>query len=230
MIKGVVFDIDDTLYLEQDYVKSGFTEVSRYIGDNTGIYQHEIFSYLWELFLDGVRSNTFNHLLNDYPALKSQFGIPELVEVYRSHLPKITLLPDIRLLLVSLRQSGYRLGVVSDGFLQSQQAKVRALGLETLVDTIQLTDKWGKDFWKPHPRAYERCAEELKLSHSELCYIADNTVKDFIAPNELGWLTIKINIPGQQYSSLKVGSLSQRPDYSIRSYNEVLSIISRKTP
>ncbi len=230
MIKGVVFDIDDTLYLEQDYVKSGFAEVGHYIGNKAGINQGEVFRYLWKSYLNGIRSNTFNHLLDDYPVLGSQFEIPELVEVYRAHLPEIAILPDALRLLVSLRKSGYRLGVISDGFVTSQQAKASALGLETLVDTIQLTDKWGRDFWKPHPRAYETCASELQLSHSELCYIADNTDKDFIAPNQLGWLTIKINIPGQQYSSLNVASLHQKPDYSIRNFNEVLSIINGKTP
>jgi putative hydrolase of the HAD superfamily len=224
MIKGVIFDLDDTLYLERDYIISGFIAVSRYIDDNTGIDQDEVFDYLWQAHSKGVRGNTFNGLLEDYQNLADRFEVQELVDVYRNHEPEITLLPDATRLLITLRKEGYYLGVISDGFLLGQQLKVKALKLETLVDTIVLTDRWGREFWKPHLRAFEKCAQDLALSHSELCYVADNPVKDFIAPNQLGWLTIKINLPGQNYSSSNLLFSYQQPKYTIRSHIEVLKL------
>ncbi len=228
MIKGVIFDIDDTLYLEKDYVKSGFTAVSRYIEDKTSIDRNTMFDSLWQAFLDGVRRNTFNLLLENHPALVSHFTIHELVDVYRNHEPSIQLLPEVRRLLINLRNKGYRLGIVSDGFLQSQQLKVRALGLEKLVDTIQLTDKWGREYWKPHPRGFEACAKELGVRHNELCYIADNTEKDFVSPRQLGWFTIHAMVPGQQYKSSRNILPSAKPDHVIVDFNKALLLIEQR--
>ena len=41
-IKGVIFDLDDTLYSEKEYVKSGYKAVSEYLG---GGYQERLWSY-----------------------------------------------------------------------------------------------------------------------------------------------------------------------------------------
>src|SRR5207248_4702538 len=100
-----------------------------------------------------------------------------LVDIYRSHRPNISLLPGVLQLLESLRSASYRLAIISDGPVQSQRAKVQALGLEPLVDRILLTDEWGSDFWKPHHRAFELLESEWSCSPKELVYVGDNPKK-----------------------------------------------------
>lgn len=194
VMRGVVFDMDDTLCLERDYVKSGFRAVARHAAPEN---PEPVFDALWQMFESGVRGDTFNRLLEQFPEVAAQCAIPDLVEAYRSHAPDIDIIPAMRDLLVRLRQEGVKLGLLSDGPLVSQQTKVDALGVAELVDYVVLTDAMGRECWKPSPAGFERLARELELEHCELAYIGDNPTKDFIAPNTLGWQTIRLRLAGQ---------------------------------
>src|SRR5207249_9586322 len=80
-----------------------------------------------------------------------------------------------------------RTAIISDGPLAAQQRKVEALGLQAWFDPILLTDRWGRDFWKPHERAF-REIEALTAAGGAACaYLGDNPQKDFVAPSRLGW-------------------------------------------
>ena len=54
------------------------------------------------------------------------------------------------------------------------------------------TDQLGREFWKPHPRAFELITHWLDVDYDEAVYIADNPNKDFIAPNKLGMHSLRI--------------------------------------
>src|SRR5438105_4418137 len=62
LVEGVVFDLDDTLYLEREYVRSGFLYVASTLHGKGGVHQAEIFESLWGLFEVGIRPNTFDRL------------------------------------------------------------------------------------------------------------------------------------------------------------------------
>ena len=158
-LRGVVLDLDDTLYLERDYVRSGFAAVAA-TSDPGATPTPQVADHLWRRFTSGERGSHFDDLLASDPALAGRVEVPELVEVYRHHAPDIRLLPGVRDLLAGLRAAGRRTAVISDGALAGQQAKVRALGLEDLVDgPVVLTDTWGREGWKPHPRAFVHVEE-----------------------------------------------------------------------
>ena len=74
---AIIFDMDDTLYLERDYVKSGFDAVGLAL-DCPGFG-----TFCWERFLDGVRGNTFDLALAAFPGVHAE--IRDLVDVYRRH-------------------------------------------------------------------------------------------------------------------------------------------------
>jgi putative hydrolase of the HAD superfamily len=193
--RGVVFDMDDTLYLERDYVQSGFRAVARQV---SGLAEETaVFARLWEMFETGVRGDSFDRLLDLFPRLGKAYDVAALVAVYRNHVPEISLLPEMAALLSELRKRGMALGVLSDGPLASQQAKADALGLDSLVDRVLLTDSLGRESWKPSTAGFEVLAKALRIPHSELVYVGDNPEKDFIAPRQLHWLTIRLRMAGQ---------------------------------
>jgi putative hydrolase of the HAD superfamily len=196
-IQGIVFDLDDTLYLEREYVRTGFMAVAESLEERAGLCRVELFSYLWGLFEDGVRGESFDRLLKAYPALDRHCRVADLVDTYRTHRPAIALLPGVRDLLENLAGRGYRMGLLSDGPLVCQQSKVQALGLESHLAPIALTGYWGREYWKPHPRGYEQFGSAWGLAARQLLYVADNPEKDFITPRRLGWRTIRVRMPGQ---------------------------------
>ena len=85
---GVVFDLDDTLYLERDYVKSGFRAVAETAVQGSGVGAAEAFDFLWDGFLEGSRGSSFDALLERYPELAQNVEVVALVKRYREHAPR----------------------------------------------------------------------------------------------------------------------------------------------
>ena len=61
MIAGVMLDVDDTLYLERDYVRSGFEAVAEWCRDEWGV--ADVGERAWALFLGGRRRTTLTDAL-----------------------------------------------------------------------------------------------------------------------------------------------------------------------
>ena len=199
-ILAVVFDLDDTLYAERDYVRSGYTAVSRHLQESLG--RTDDFSgWLWKRFEAGHTAGAFNALGEHFDLDLDTERILDLVGVYREHTPDIQPLEGMVDLLQSLRDAGRPLGLLSDGFLPAQQIKLDALGVGTLFDAICFTEAMGRDAWKPSAAGFKAVAEDLNVPHAACAYVSDNPAKDFVAPNALGWLTIQYRFPGQIHAN-----------------------------
>jgi len=197
MIKTVVFDLDDTLYDELDYCRSGFKAVAEFLSNLVDVLSpEEIFDSLWQQFTAGNRTKTFNAALDDLGVSYDDQLIPKLIKTYRSHNPKIKLPDDSAKVLRQLSKK-YTLALLTDGFLPAQQLKVQALKIENYFKCIIYTEQLGRQFWKPSPLGFEKLMQELNAKPQNTAYVADNEEKDFIAPNKLGFLTIQITRPAR---------------------------------
>jgi putative hydrolase of the HAD superfamily len=196
----VVFDIDDTLYLERDYALSGFRAVGRWLEERHAI--AEFTKAAIDLFDAGRRGNVFDLAIASLGRPDASVLVPAMVDVYRAHEADIRLATDASALLSGLHGQ-CRLACITDGPVASQSAKVRALGLAEWLTPIVLTDVWGPSFRKPNPRAFREIESATSLSGSDCLYIADNPIKDFIAPVTLGWRTIRIRRPGSLHEQLE---------------------------
>jgi len=192
-ISLVAFDLDDTLYSERAFVRSGFRVVSDYLV-RAGIADRPLFDDFEVAFQNGVRGNTFNRVLAESGIEPTEELVQRLVAIYQSHRsPYGVVRPDIRLYddadraLADLKARGLRVVLISDGDLLAQETKVRALGLARRMDAIVLTGAWEKRFSKPHPRAFREVAERFSLSPQACVYVADNPTKDFQGPSEALW-------------------------------------------
>lgn len=199
MITTVVFDLDDTLYDEIEYCKSGFAFVAEFLADTRDsslVSRPSFFAVLWEQFTAGNRTKTFNTALEKLSMDYDDKLIGELIEVYRNHKPKITLPQDSRDVLCEL-STKYTLALLTDGFLPGQELKVRALGIEKYFKLIVYTEQLGREYWKPSPAGFEKIMQTLGVKPENTVYIADNEKKDFIAPNKLGFLSIQLIRPAR---------------------------------
>jgi putative hydrolase of the HAD superfamily len=197
MITTVVFDLDDTLYDEIEYCKSGFTAVAEFLANRLdGFSAEQIFNVFWKQFTTGNRTKTFNAALGELKISCDDKLIIKMVELYRNHRPDIELPQDSREVLDRLSKK-YTLGLLTDGFLPAQKLKVGALGIEKYFESIIYTEELGRDCWKPSPTGFIRILDELNAKPENTVYIADNEKKDFIAPNRLGILTIQLIRPAR---------------------------------
>jgi len=134
-------------------------------------------------------------------------AIAQLVERYRFHIPDITPFETIPSLLKQLRLS-YRLGVLTDGPARMQLHKIKALGLVECFDDslVILTDALGPGCGKPSLAGFELIAKRTGVAHSACAYVGDNSAKDFVAPNALGWRTIQYHREHQGHAHKPVAA------------------------
>ncbi len=133
----------------------------------------------------------FNRLLERYRQ-DSQEQVQQLIQLYRTHEPSLQLPRESREILDWIGNQGMKTGVITDGYLVVQKNKVKALGLEDLMDFIICTDSLGREHWKPSPRAFEVILEELGCPSESAIYVGDNPIKDFIPGNLLGMVTVQL--------------------------------------
>ena len=201
MITTVVFDLDDTLYDEIDYCRSGFIASADFVANLPGApTAKRIFDCFWKQFTAGNHTKTFNIALEELGIDYDEKLIGELVKIYRNHTPKITLPADSRDVLGRL-SGKYTLALLTDGFLPAQQLKVQVLGLEKYFKCIIYTEQLGRNCWKPSPAGFEKLMQTLNAKPETICCVADNEEKDFIAPNKLGFLTIQLIRPARIHTA-----------------------------
>ena len=226
MITNVVFDLDDTLYDEVEYCRSGFEAVAEFLADLPDAQPAErIFRAFWKQLTAGNRTKTFNTALDELNIGYDDELIGKLIKVYRNHVPRITLPHDSRELLSRL-SCKYTLALLTDGFLPAQQLKVQTLGIEKYFKCIIYTEQLGREFWKPSLAGFEKLMQTLNANPENIAYVADNEKKDFIAPNKLGFLTVRIIRPAGLHSesSQKPGAAAQ---YTIRQFIQLPTLLEK---
>ena len=174
-IRGVIFDLDDTLYSEKEYVRSGYRAVSDAL---SGGYEKE----LWQLFENGKPA--IDELLRK---LGRENEKQKTLDIYRNHKPQIRLYDGVKELIETLKAKGIKVGIITDGRPEGQRNKIEALDLDQLIDDILITDELGgPQFRKPCDIAFRILQTKWRLPMSEIVYIGDNPAKDFQAPQQIG--------------------------------------------
>jgi len=196
--RAIVFDLDDTLYPEWAFTFSGYQAVARAFAERLGARMDELVARMRELFDTPDRGRVFDVVIAELEVANAESLVPKMIETFRSHKPAIQLHPDADVALTRLHGQ-YSLGLLTDGPLLMQRSKIEALGLQPRFNEIILTDQWGREHWKPHPKAFQEMSARLGVPHAACTYVADNPAKDFLAPNVLGWRTVFVRRPDGIY-------------------------------
>lgn len=218
---GIVFDLDDTLYLERDYAFSGFDAVGEWLRRERGV---EGFERQARSAFAQASTHVLDRALEALGVAAPPALIDQMVSVYRAHTPRIALASDAASFLQRWH-GGWPLAILTDGFHQSQRNKVDALGLTaTRFGPIVYTDEWGRTFWKPHLRGFQSIAASFGLPPDRMVYVADNPAKDFIAPRALGWRTVQVVRPEGVHTRNPVAP-DGHPDTVVHSLDELESAL-----
>ena len=172
----VVFDLDDTLYLEKDYQSSGFQALVNLL---TNLYHVEKES------LEKIVEKGGDVLQGFANEIGCESIKDSLLWFYRLHSPEISLSPSVRSVLDLLESRGVVIVILTDGRSITQRLKLVSLGLDKYPFFI--SDEFG-GFRKPDKTRFNLILKEFPAN--KYIYVGDNVAKDFIAPNELGWISI----------------------------------------
>lgn len=190
MIKAVLFDLDDTLYRERDFVEQAFYHTAVFLAGYLEESPEILTGQMIALMEQEGRGEIFNRLCAGYGA---DVPVQELVRIYRETEPVLSLYPDGEEFLLFLKENKVKTGLVTDGNAEVQHRKIRALGLDERLDAVLASYDLGRS--KPDPEVYMHCLRTLGCRPAEAVYIGDNPLKDFIGARKLGMKTVRIIRP-----------------------------------
>ncbi|TMM53804.1 HAD family hydrolase [Maribacter algarum] len=174
----IVFDLDDTLYNEIDYLKSAYTALAKDLEPENW---EQLYANLFSLY----RNNE-----NPFKYVSENFGVSttELIELYRDHIPNITPFEGVLQKFQIIKDRKGKIAILTDGRSKSQRNKINALGLIPYLDYIVISEEIGSE--KPDKKNFKSIENHFKVKN--YYYIGDNLKKDFITPNQRGWQTIAL--------------------------------------
>lgn len=185
-IDAVIFDLDDTLYSEKQYIRSGYKKIAEYF--NIPDMEEE----MWNCFENGGKA--IDEVLKAHGLISKK---EQALYIYRFQEPKISLYSGVGELLIRIKKKK-KIGIITDGRPEGQRAKLKALNIN--VDKVIITDELsGAEYRKPNPKAFEIMQKELNTEFEKMVYIGDNIKKDFIAPQKLGMKYIWFKNPDGLY-------------------------------
>ena len=205
----IVFDLDDTLCSELDYLISAYKSIAEFLDQSN---PKELFSKAFSLHRKG--QDVFEYLSEEYNVSKEK-----LLKMYRSHSPELKLSTGALELLVSIKNKHGKLAILTDGREVTQRNKLKSLGIDDKFDCITISEVIGHN--KPSKIGFELIEKTIK-GHNYY-YIGDNLNKDFIAPNELNWKTICLIDNGKNIHTQKSLTIReiQKPDDYVYSLEEI---------
>lgn len=209
----VVFDLDDTLYKEIDFLHSGYRAVADRLIRERRLAEDP---YPRMLGLRAQGADVFGTIDRIYG-----LGLPlaDYLALYRNHRPRIALSPGTAATLEALRGRGCTIGLITDGRSVTQRNKIAALGLDAFVapDDIVVSEEFGSE--KPCEANYAHFVR--RYPGATFAYAGDNPRKDFLAPNRLGWQTIcllddgrnihrqRFDLPVEYLPRTKIGNIER---------------------
>ncbi len=221
-IRGIIFDLDDTLYPYRQFVMSGFGAVAEWLEDRTDLPFGRSFPFLKERFDAGERHTNLDTLVERF-GLECKL-LPKIVSIYRKHRPIIRCFPDAEQLIASL-PSHIRKGMVTDGHSQTQRRKLRALGLEGAFSPLLISEEMGPAFRKPSERPYLLVMEQWEMKPSEILVAGDDPSRDLMMPRQLGMNTALVCHPSA--AAGRVGTVGRGcADFVVRDFRKLATILS----
>jgi putative hydrolase of the HAD superfamily len=189
VIRGVLFDLDETLILRSGAIRAFIRDQYRRFANRLGgLSEADYTTRFLEVEKNGVIGKEVV-----YPELVDQLRITgvasdELLADYRTHYPEFASpSPGAVATVKALHDRGIRTGVVSNGNVQVQNAKLDAIDLRNALDTVVISEAVG--LRKPDPAIFALAIGNLGLAAHEALFVGDNPAVDIVGAAAAGLQT-----------------------------------------
>lgn len=233
----VAFDLDDTLFRERDFCRSGF----RFLCDRSGYHVLEIEDYPPKADLDrlvsdmdkalAARLNPFDLFDSFFKSLAESHGleweIGKHISAYRSHKP-YTLNPadGVADTLERLARAGIKMALITDGRSITQRNKIEALGLNRFFapEMILISEETGHE--KSDSKEMFATVVRFFPEASKFFYVGNNPRKDFYFPNLMGWTSICVpEHPDDVHPRCEPPTPLHAPSFTLENFTDLFNLI-----
>ncbi|KAL7908554.1 HAD-like domain-containing protein [Trichoderma velutinum] len=190
-MKVVFFDLDGTLFDHYHSLRLAISAIQR---DYTGFAEKNVdelvdkYNVALQRAYDAYLDNVITYEEADIRKIHLFFaslGLPEpsldevkrFRDIYKAVYRKNRrATPGSIEALVWLREHGYRIAIITNGQVEDQAAKVKAIGIQLLIDCIITSEEAG--YRKPDRRIFQYAIERLGASLDTTCMIGDSADSD----------------------------------------------------
>lgn len=220
----ILFDLDDTLYSERQYIYQGFKEVAQYLREKYGLDEQKSYRQLISVFKSGSKL-VFDDFLRSVGVNPSS---GDLVDVYRKAPRSLTNYPDVAEALKIVGGYGHKRLLITNGRAEVQKQKVEQLELAKYFDELFILDEYGKEYWKPSTLIFRVIKQKYGDGLTNYAFVG-NSEEDFQFSQILGMKFIYV----ERRNQIRKLQLEQTPDkahiYTIRNLYDLVKMICMTT-
>ena len=199
MIKGVVFDLDHTLFDRyatlEECAPVLYEEFEDHLAPGLGI--EDVSATM--IYVD----KNYNHFgwarvceyLNESGFFRKPMEVDKYSEIIFDTFSNIAVpFPFIYDVFDEIRNEGCKTGLITNGRQEVQQAKLKLLGIEKCFDEIIICSE--PEMRKPNVLPFEIMAQKLGLEPDKLLYAGDHPKNDVDASRRAGYTPVWVRTTG----------------------------------
>ena len=203
MIKGVVFDLDHTLFDRYATFRTVLPEMYKRMREN--IPQDLSLNDFIERFIEVEKQHIYNgwtytgeRLVEQGVFLNGTKGqdVWKCLFTYCWPLAAVKY-PFTEPTLVKLREMGLKIGILTNGESHLQNNKIGLLNIAPFVDEIVISGDVGAQ--KPDPKPFEVISKKIGIPPKNLLYVGDNPLNDVEGSRNAGYTPVWVKTIGHWY-------------------------------
>ena len=167
--KLVVFDLDNTLYCETDYLFAAYRRIAELCASDPKTAE-EYYTFLCTSFVQEGRVDLFQRFKDRYAVTLT---VPQMLEVLRTTECALTLYSAKKDLIAQLLEKGIKVAVLTNGNVQQQRQKIADLQLKELFPQVEVVYASEIES-KPSPRALQLLMAQAGVLPSETLFVGDD--------------------------------------------------------
>ncbi|MDQ0254414.1 putative hydrolase of the HAD superfamily [Evansella vedderi] len=218
--KGICFDLDNTLFSHEEAFKSAIEDsFHTYILSVKGIEKTITFDQFFKLFkwnsdrywnlYEQKKLNGTEYRRKRFNETMKELGLPfsnhiadkfhaHYYEVVDDHSKPYSGLKDLMNFLTN-RQ--VKLGIITNGMIDTQFGKVEKLGASNWIPTGNIIVSEEVGVVKPQREIFRLMEQRIQLPPKELLFIGDSWLHDVAGAIDAGWEAIFLNTRGENRKS-----------------------------
>lgn len=183
-IKGVIFDLDNTLYNYDEADQKAYQEVFNYLdkkNDKTKKtdYKQLIIESKEEIKrLNSISHSRLLYFQNLCEHLQLSYTEAQKLNIiyWETFYASIKIYPYVKYLFDLLKKLGIKIGILTNFTVEHQFKKLQLLNLLSYIDHLVTSEEVGYE--KPDKRMFDHILEKMNIPISNLMMIGDNFVAD----------------------------------------------------